>query len=150
MEGSTQWQCPGSCHHTRNYLSLRQKDSAKHSIFIEAIVALKKGAGCANSESKPHWWTLEVFNSYVQGEGMGVFRGLWSWGWDGGEVSAAQLISIPPLQRVAWWSGRQSASKLRCRSTWLPTPAETGFHLSQLFLTPGNWEARAMSWEASV
>ena len=45
MEGSTQWQYPGSCHHTRNYSSLRQKDSAKHSRFIEGIVALKKGGG---------------------------------------------------------------------------------------------------------
>lgn len=43
-ESSIQWLCPGSCHHTRNDLRARQRDSAKCSRFIKVRVHTHEGA----------------------------------------------------------------------------------------------------------
>ena len=149
MEGSTQWQCPGSCHHTRNYSSLRQKDSAKHSRFIEGIVALKKGGGAGKLREQ----------AALMDSGERFLSALCKrreCGWLAASEAVGrryqQHSSLQSLLSRRWHCDLVGgvASKLRCRPTWLPTLAETAFHLSQPFLTPGDWEAGAMSWGASI
>ena len=104
MEGSTQWQYPGSCHHTRNYSSLRQKDSAKHSRFIEGIVALKKGGGAGKLREQAHWWTLGrgFYQLCASGGNAGGWQPLRLWG--GGISSTAHCNPSSPEGGTAiWW-----------------------------------------------
>lgn len=94
---------------------------------------------------------MEVFINYEQSEGIGMVCGFLSWPeWLLAGGNGCWPGSSQPLLS-GWWDGDlegRAASKLGCRSTRLPTVAKTGFCLSQLFLTPGNWEGGY--WEGRV
>lgn len=75
-EASTQCLCPGCCHHTRNDLRARQRDSAKYSRFIKVRVHTHEGGQYGRTEEVRWGVWVEVLINYEQGESMGVVHGL--------------------------------------------------------------------------
>lgn len=104
--------CPGSCHHVRNDLRARQRDSGKYSIFIKVRVHTHEGGEDGRTEEVSH---LEVGFLSIMSKG----------GYGGGSCSLRLLISVTPPPVMALFLESGAASKPGCRSMWLSTLART-------------------------